>query len=818
MKYIDVVLPLPIDALFTYAVPDDLIKNAVVGMRVVVPFGRRKMYTAIVFRIHENKPVDYQTKEIICFLDEFPILRPLQLKFWEWISSYYLANLGDVYQIAIPSGFKLQSETQIRLNEDFEPEEILSSKEIKIVNALSSDKVFTVSELIKMTGIQNILPVVKMLIEKNVIEASEKLTERYKPKVETFVRLSNSIDSEEKLQQVFDDLKHARKQLDVLMNFVELSHCLSENFQNEVSKKELLRKSNASSSIFQNLVEKKILSIYQKEIGRLDRTKSTTQKPSELNEFQQKAFDEVENQFAEKSVVLLHGVTSSGKTEIYIHLIEKMIQEGKQVLYLVPEIALTTQLTSRLINIFGNRLCIYHSKFSNAERIEIWNDVLNDRNCDVVIGVRSSIFLPFSRLGLVIVDEEHEISFKQFETPPLYHARNAAIVLAAMYGAKTLLGSATPSIESYHNAQTGKYGYVELNQRFLEMELPEIHVVNLKEMYRKKQMNRHFSTALVDVINDALIHREQVILFQNRRGYAPYLECKSCSYVPRCKNCDVSLTVHKHTNQLICHYCGYTEPIPQVCPECHTPGLSDRGFGTERIEQEIQELFPNARTSRMDLDTTHNKKSYEKIIGAFESGDVDILIGTQMITKGLDFDNVSVVGILNADNLLNFPDFRANERAYQLISQVSGRAGRKNKRGTVILQTSNPDHPIIQLVKENDYDEMYRNECFQRKMFHYPPYFRLIEITLQHRELQKLNDSSAFLAVELSKIFGKRVLGPIEPLIPRIQNFYIKNILLKIEITSSSEKAKHLLKQTVTNLLASYQFKSLKITVDVDPL
>lgn len=818
MKYIDVVLPLPIDSVFTYAVPDNMGEKAAVGMRVVVPFGRKKMYTGIVFRVHDNKPIDYQTKGIICFLDEFPILHPSQLKFWEWISAYYLANLGDVYQAAIPSGFKLQSETQIRLIEDFEPEEILSSKEIKIVNALSSDKVFTVSELIKMTGIQNILPVVKLLIEKNAIEASEKLTERYKPKMETFVRLSESIDSEEKLRQAFDDLKRAKKQLDVLINFVEMSNCLPNNFQNEVSKKELIHKSNASGSALQSLVDKNIFSTYQKEIGRLDRTKSAIQQSVELNEFQQKALDEIESLFSEKSVVLLHGVTSSGKTEIYIHLIEKMIQEGKQVLYLVPEIALTTQLTSRLQNIFGNQLSIYHSKFSDAERIEIWNDVLNDRNCEIVIGARSSIFLPFSRLGLVIVDEEHEISFKQFETPPLYHARNAAIVLASMFGAKTLLGSATPAIESYHNAKIGKYGYVELNQRFLEMELPEIHIVDLKEMYRKKQMNKHFSTALFEAINDALIHKEQVILFQNRRGYAPYLECQSCSYVPKCKNCDVSLTVHKHTNQLVCHYCGYSEPIPQICPECHTPGLSNRGFGTEKIEQEIQELFPHAKTSRMDLDTTHNKKSYENIIGAFERGEVDILIGTQMITKGLDFDSVSVVGILNADNLLNFPDFRANERAYQLISQVSGRAGRKNKRGTVILQTSNPQHPIIQQVMKNDYDGMYRNECIHRRMFLYPPYSRLIEITLRHRDLQKLNDASQTLAIELGKIFGRRVLGPIEPLIPRIQNFYLKNILLKIEISSSSEKAKHLLKQSVDRLLTASQFKALRITVDVDPL
>jgi len=566
-------------------------------------------------------------------------------------------------------------------------------------------------------------------------------------------------------------------------------------------------------------VERAVLETYLKEIGRLDVSDLQTAEVYPLNEFQQIALKEVEKQFLEKQVVLLHGVTSSGKTELYIHLINKVLAQGKQVLYLVPEIALTTQLTTRLKRVFGRRIGVYHSKFSDAERVEIWNNVLNDKSYDIIIGVRSSIFLPFRQLGLVIVDEEHESSYKQYDPAPRYHARNASIVLAAMHGAKTLLGTATPAIETYFNSQNGKYGFVELKERHQEMEMPEILVVDTKEAYHKKQMEGHFSDILLEKMTKALQNKEQVILFQNRRGYAPYIECKACAYVPHCKNCDVSLTVHKVFNTLTCHYCGYTEPIPTKCPACGTAGsLSTKGFGTEKIEDEIKLIFPEARVSRMDLDTTRSKKSYEKIISDFEQHKVDILIGTQMVSKGLDFESVSLVGILNADNMLNFPDFRSHERAFQLIAQVSGRAGRKYKRGTVILQTSTPDHPIIAQVIRNDYAAMYTRQTEERKLFKYPPYFRLIQIVLRHKDSKVLNFAAAKMASDLRAVFGDRILGPNIPVISRIQNMYIKHILLKVEIENSSEKAKQILMEVSNNIKSDTKFKSLWINLDVDPM
>ena len=585
-----------------------------------------------------------------------------------------------------------------------------------------------------------------------------------------------------------------------------------------MTRKELLENSGASPAVLAALVERGVLETYLKEIGRLDISDLPTNAVYALNEFQQTALSSIEKQFKEKPVVLLHGVTSSGKTEIYIHLIQKVLDEGKQVLYLVPEIALTTQLTSRLKRVFGKRLGVYHSKFSDAERVEIWNNVLNDKSYEVIIGVRSSIFLPFRQLGLVIVDEEHESSYKQYDPAPRYNARNAAIVLASMHGAKTLLGTATPSIESYFNAETGKYGLVELHQRHEEMQLPEIVVVDTKEAYHKKRMEGHFSDVLLEKIAKALGNNEQIILFQNRRGYAPYIECKGCAYVPKCKNCDVSLTVHKVFNTLTCHYCGYTEPIPTICPVCKTPNLNTKGFGTEKIEDEIRQIFPDARVSRMDLDTTRSKKSYEKLITDFENHKVDILIGTQMVTKGLDFEHVSLVGILNADNMLNFPDFRAHERAYQLMAQVSGRAGRKNKRGLVVLQTSQPEHTVIGQVIRNDYAAMYKLQTEERKQFKYPPYFRMIQVTLRHKDVHVLQQAAFTLAGQLRAIFGSRVLGPIDPVVSRIQNLFIKQIILKIENEASPAKAKEMLQHASDELLTQSRFKAVRIGLDVDPV
>ena len=819
MKYVDVILPLPLANTFTYSVPEEWAEQVRMGMRVVVPFGKKKMYTAVIYLVHSVTPTIYEAKDILCLLDNEPILRRPQMKFWEWISSYYQAFLGDVYQAAVPAGLKLESETQVRINPDYEAESLLSEKEGKVLDALSDGKAISVSELNKITEMRDTMPTLKQLLEKSAVEISEELTEKFRAKTDSFVRLTDETAKEDNLRKLFDDLSRAKKQQDVLMMYIDLSKCLTPAKQREVSKKELLERTGVSVAVLNGLVERGAMEIYVKEIGRLDMSEIQTSEQYTLNDYQQEAYQKIEKQFLEKQVVLLHGVTSSGKTELYIQLINKILSEGKQVLYLVPEIALTTQLTSRLKRVFGRRLGVYHSKFSDAERVEIWNNVLNDKTYDVIIGVRSSIFLPFRQLGLIIVDEEHESSYKQYDPAPRYHARNAAIMLASMHGAKTLLGTATPAVETYYNALTGKFGLVELNQRHEEMAMPEILVVDSKEAYRKKEMESHFTPLLLEKIAKALQNHEQVILFQNRRGYAPYIECKACAYVPHCKNCDVSLTVHKVFNTLTCHYCGYTEPIPNICPACDTPGtLSTKGFGTEKIEDEIKLIFPDARVSRMDLDTTRSKKSYEKIITDFEQQKVDILIGTQMVSKGLDFERVSLVGILNADNMLNFPDFRAHERAYQLMAQVSGRAGRKNKRGTVVLQTSSPEHPIIGQVIRNDYKTMYNTQSDERKLFKYPPYYRMIQIVLRHRDPNVLNKAANRMAADLRAVFGARVLGPNVPTVSRIQNLYIKHILLKFEVEASPERAKELLRQITNQIIAEPQFKSLWVNLDVDPM
>ena len=819
MKYIDVILPLPLKASFTYAVPVDWSEQIRIGMRVVVPFGKKKMYTAIVSIIHTHKPeLPYEIKEIICLLDAEPILRYPQLKFWEWISSYYMACMGDVYQAAVPAGMKLESETLVCINPDFEAEAVLNDKEQRILDALSDGRPCTVEMLNKATEMNSVLPTLKLLLEKNAIEVSESLTEKFRIKTESFVRLNDKCEDEAVLRSVFDELNRAKKQLDLLMNYIELSKYLQPAKRKEVAKKELLDKSGTSVVVLNGLVEKGVFEIYKKEISRLDINTSEVQEVFPLNSSQQIALQEINTQFFDKQVVLLHGITSSGKTEIYIHLIKNAIEQGLQVLYLVPEIALTTQLTSRLKRVFGNKLGVYHSKFSDAERVEIWNNVLNDKTYDVIIGVRSSVFLPFRKLGLVIVDEEHETSYKQFDPSPRYHARNASIVLASMHGAKTLLGTATPSIESYYNACVGKYGLVQLDKRHADMELPEFLVVDTKEAYHKKRMEGHFSDQLLVNIKKALENKEQIILFQNRRGYAPYTECKACTYVPKCKNCDVSLTVHKVFNTLTCHYCGYSEPIPNLCPACKTPGLHTKGFGTEKIEDEIKLLFPDARVSRMDMDTTRSKKAYEKLIADFEQYKVDILIGTQMVTKGLDFERVSIVGILNADNMLNFPDFRAHERAFQLMAQVSGRAGRKYKRGLVILQTTFPSHSVIGQVLQNDYLAMYNVQSVERMEFKYPPFYRLIQISLRHKDVQVVKQAAFEMGKRLRTVFGARLLGPVDLPIGRIQNLYIKQLILKIENEASPVKAKEILNAVSDSILQESKFKSVRIGLDVDPM
>lgn len=819
MKYIDVILPLPLRASFTYQVPDIWESEIRVGMRVIVPFGKKKLYTAIVYIIHTQPPtLPYEIKEIAGILDANPILRYPQLRFWEWISSYYMACMGDVFQAAVPAGMKIESETTVCINPEFEAETALAPKEQEILDVLSDGKATTVDALSKLLSFSNILPVLKNLLDKNAVEINEELTEKVRAKTEIYIRIQPEYNSEEKLRDLFDELKRAKKQLDLLMSYIDLSKMLIPSRFTEVSKKSLLEKSGASAAVLNGMLEKNIFECYKKEVSRFSDYSADTREIHPLNEFQQVALRETELKFLEKPVVLLHGVTSSGKTEIYIHLIKKTISEGNQVLYLVPEIALTTQLTSRLKRVFGDRLGVYHSRFSDAERVEIWNNVLNDKSYDIIIGVRSSIFLPFRKLGLIIIDEEHESSYKQYDPAPRYNARNAAIMLGTMHGAKTLLGTATPSIESYHNALNGKYGLVEIAQRHNDMKLPDFMIVDTKEAYHKKQMNGHFSDTLIAKMSKALENREQIILFQNRRGYAPYIECKQCAHVPKCKNCDVSLTVHKAFNILSCHYCGYTEPIPAICPACKTPGLGTKGFGTEKIEDEIKIQFPDARIARMDYDTTRSKKAYERIITDFEQQKIDILIGTQMVTKGLDFECVSIVGILNADNMLNFPDYRAHERAYQLMAQVSGRAGRKHKQGLVILQTSVPEHPVIKQVLNNDYASMFKTQQIERQEFKYPPFYRIIEIELRHRDIQICKQSAHELANQLRAIFGTRILGPVEPPVSRIQNMFIRQIIIKIENEASPIRAKELIHAATDTLLSDNRFKAVRLSIDVDPL
>lgn len=816
MKYIDVIVPLPLQGTFTYLVPDELEPYARVGMRVIVPFGKQKMYTAIIVMVHTLKPEIYEPKEIISFLDASPILRRPQLKFWEWIADYYMATPGDVFQAAVPAGLKLESETLITVNEDYASAELLPEKEQLLLDCLCDGQTIRLSELSKRASIQNLLPIVKKLLDKRAVYISESLSEKFKPKTMFFLRLSKELEDEHNLQAAFDALSRAPRQLELLMKLIDKTHWFSEN-KVEISKKEFIDQTGLSGSIINSLVEKALVVQTEKVVGRLQVDDRTTKEPYKLNRNQEEALKQINESFIHFQTVLLHGVTSSGKTEIYSHLIKEVIAKGKQVLYLVPEIALTTQLTDRLAKIFGSGLGVYHSKFSDTERVEIWNKMLSNEDYKLILGVRSSVFLPFRQLGLVIVDEEHETSFKQHDPAPRYHARNASIVLAGMHGAKVLLGTATPSIESYYNAQTSKYGLVELHTRHEDLEMPLIKVVDTKDAYKRKRMTGHFSDDLLTEIGAALGRKEQLILFQNRRGYAPFVECKSCAYVPKCRHCDVSLTYHNHINTLTCHYCGYTEPLPKICPSCNTPSLETRGFGTEKIEDEVKELFPKARVSRMDLDTTRTKKSYQQIIADFEDHKVDILVGTQMVTKGLDFANVSLVGILNADNLLNFPDFRAFERAFQMMSQVSGRAGRKNKQGQVILQTAHPEHPVIAQVISNDYRAMYHSQCEERKDFHYPPYYRMIQITLKHKDVQVLLNACQWANKELKMVFGNRLLGPVIPSVSRIQNYYIRHFVLKLEVEASPAKAKEIVKELMLHLLTQSKFKSVKISYDVDP-
>jgi primosomal protein N' (replication factor Y) len=790
-----------------------------------VQFGKRKFFSALVYKLHQALPSgDFEIKDIDAILDKEPVIGEKQLELWEWIASYYCCTLGEVFKAALPSGLKLESQTRVSLNPDAVVGNDLNDRETAVVLLLESRKTASIQDLNRFLGQHYSYAVLKILLEKNAIIVEEQLRESYKPKLITMVRLNQEYQTEEKLNFILDLLaKKARKQEQLLKIF--LSETLySEAGQTELSKKDLLELADVSDAVLKGLEEKQILEVYQQETGRIERNSPGDLRIKELSGSQQKACDEILNLFQKQHTVLLHGVTSSGKTEIYIRLIEEQLKLGKQVLYLVPEIGLTTQIINRLKTAFGDRAGIYHSKFNDAERVEIWFNVLNDNNgktgqqYQVILGARSAIFLPFTDLGLIIVDEEHENSYKQYDPAPRYNARDMAILMGNIHGAKVLLGSATPSYETFFNAKAGKYGLVELTERFQGIEMPELVPANTQEAYKRKQMHSVFTPELYEEIKLALAGKEQVILFQNRRGFAPFVQCGKCGWIPKCNYCDVSKTYHKNRAALICHYCGHTSALVTKCGECGSDEIKTRGFGTEKIEDEIQQLFPEAKVARMDLDTTRAKKAYDQLIWQFETGKIDILVGTQMVTKGLDFDHVRVVGVLNADNLLNYPDFRSYERSYQLIMQVSGRAGRKHKRGKVIVQTSQPTHPVIQDVLANDYYRLFTRQMVERKMFRYPPYYRLIKIVVKHQNRDRLDLAAMHLAMALRAVFNKNVLGPEYPVVGRIQMWFQKEILIKLPRDGKIQEAKSKIMEIIHHSKSQPNNSQLIVYADVDPM
>lgn len=756
MHYVDVILPLPLEGTFTYSVPEPMVAQVRMGVRVLVPLGRSKTYTAMAVRLHSEKP-EFEIRPIIQVIDAEPVLIEQQLHLWQWISTYYMSPIGDVFKAALPAGLKAE--------------------------------------------------------------------ENYRPKTVRCVTLPANLRSEQSLHMALTILKRALKQHQTFSTYLELSHWSEIDGETppahiaEIACDELQNAANASDAVLRQLIQRNFLELYHREVGRLNTSgEYHPERIQPLSPAQQAAEDSIQKQFNEKNVVLLHGVTSSGKTEIYIHLIKKAIDEGKQVLYLLPEIALTVQMTRRLQNVFGSRLGIYHSKYSDAERVEIWKKQLSSEPYDVILGARSAVFLPFTRLGFVIVDEEHETSFKQQDPAPRYHARSTAIMLARMYeGAKVLLGTATPSMESYHNACTGKYGYVQLTTRYKDVAMPEIRVVDTKDLYHRKMMRGAFSPDLLEAMRTALRNKKQVLLFQNRRGFAPMVECKVCGWVPKCKNCDVSLTYHRSMNLLTCHYCGYTYPVPKQCPNCESTELLGRGYGTEKIEDRVRELFPEARIARMDLDTTRSAGAYGRIIDDFSCGRTDILIGTQMITKGLDFSGVTVVGILNADTMLNYPDFRAYEQAFQMLSQVSGRAGRRDERGLVILQTKSADLPVIQQVVAGDFQTFAHDLLEERSMFRYPPFYHLVYVYLRHRNEQLVDSAAIEMASRLRQAFADRVLGPDKPAVARVKTESIRKIVIKLEQGINLPLARQCMAEARTQLLQDKRYAAMTVFFDVDP-
>lgn len=808
MKYAEIILPLPLAQSYTYSIPEEMEPMPLVGMRVIVPFGSRKFYTGIIYKIHGLQPCHDKIKPISAILDDRPILLESQLQFWEFISSYYQSGLGEIYKVALPSALKIETETTISLvPEMIDENRSYTVPQTAVLNILADGKEHSITEFSTYR-----LKHVRQLIEMGVITNNESTTCAYKPKYETEVILAVTPESVYGSDGWIKKLQKTPKQQNLLKQYISMA-------QNgiSISKKQILQETGYTEVPLKSLINKGILALRQRRIDRIDTTVKPLEKIPELSDTQNAAYTQITENFKTFNTVLLHGITSSGKTEIYIRLIKDCIKSGKQVLMLVPEIGLTQQLADRMKRFFGSTMGVYHSYCSNYERVETYNRQLSESPYRLILGVRSSIFLPFKNLGLVIVDEEHDSSYKQSATAPRYHTRDAAIYLAMLHKAKTLLGSATPSIESYANCHFNKYGLVTLSERYRKTDLPEIRIVDLKDCYRKRQMKGHFSIELFKEIESALANKQQVILFQNRRGFALYTECTECGYVPHCPNCDVSLTYHKKHNTLTCHYCGYTIPMQASCPSCGRLSLSSRGFGTEQIEEEANNLFPSANIARLDLDTTRTAKSFDRIFHSFKTGETDILIGTQMITKGLDFDNVALVGVLNADNLLNHPDFRAYERAFQMLVQASGRTGRRDKQGQVVIQTSQPDNPIITEIKTQDYISFFTRQMIERNMFKYPPYYRLIRITVKHQCEDICNKAVDRLASRLRLRFGNRVLGPDSPVIGRIQNYFIKNIMLKIEISAPADRAKHIISDEINAVKSVKPEGNAIFQLDIDP-
>lgn len=822
MTYAEVLLPLPLTGFFTYKVPDMMAEAIRPGCRVVVPFGRTKFYTGIVAGLTPRRPEGFETKEISQLLDSEPIVRHPQLKFWEWIADYYLCSTGEVFRAAVPAGLKLESETVVEVNPDFEedPGDRLGERDILVMNAVRRvPKKATLAAVARETGFRNTSAIVGRLVERDALMVSENLVERYKTRKIEMVEMAIERGDSAALHAAFDSVKGAPKQEKALLTLIELSGFMRQGSDLcEVTRADLLDRSGVTSPIIIALENKGIVRRRKKEVSRFAQVSKATMPMPELTVAQREARDAIIKSWGEKDITLLHGVTSSGKTEVYISLIDRMLRSGRQVLYLVPEIALTTQLTTRLQRVFGPKVIIYHSRFSDSERVELWRRLLTTHEPIVVLGARSALFMPFASLGLIIVDEEHESSFKQQDPAPRYNARDAAMVLAGMHGAKTLLGSATPAVDTYYKALTGRFGLVSLTERYGGSELPRVEIVDMAKARKKREVSGAFSLQLRRLINDAASADRQTILFLNRRGFAPMARCKMCGYVPKCENCDVSLTYHHGIDRLVCHYCGTPYDLPRVCPACREPGLEIIGYGTERIEEEIAASFPDIPVARLDRDTTRNKDDYERIIDEFSAGKDKMLVGTQMVTKGLDFGRVSVVGVINADATINQPDFRSAERAFNMLEQVAGRAGRRGDDGVVAIQTYTPSHPLFGFLVSHDYVGFYNHEIEERRLYNYPPFTRIINIYLKHREQGRLHVLAGAYGRRLRELFGNRVFGPEEPHVARIKQMHIMRIMIKIETEASMKKVKHILRETYLEMDAARALNGAQVYYDVDPM